>query len=203
MAARLANWLAIAAGGTGGTFAAVLGSSAPLAPPQAVTSDPSGPMNAQVQAAVPAASGNARAPSGTASSSTIPGTESAKTATPEPASGAFSAPLPATPDKLLRAEMRCDQGKPESCIIAARSYESGSAGPTDAVKASKYRRIALTMWISRCDRNSAAACVALSRLYRAGAGVPQSDRNADALILRARELCRYLDVPVCHELPSP
>ena len=57
------------------------------------------------------------------------------------------------------------------------------------------------MWISHCDHNSAAACVTLSKMYRAGEGVPQSDRNADALVARARDLCRYTDVPVCHESP--
>jgi TPR repeat protein len=97
--------------------------------------------------------------------------------------------------------MHCDQGKSESCIIAARSYESGSAGPKDPEKAEKYRRIALTMWISHCDHNSAAACVTLSKMYRVGEGVPESDRNADALVARARDLCRYTDVPVCHEPP--
>ena len=98
--------------------------------------------------------------------------------------------------------MHCDQGKSESCIIAARSYESGSAGATDADKAAKYRRIALTMWISHCDKNSVDACVTLSKLYRAGEGVPKNDRNADALIERARELCKYNETPACQGLPG-
>ena len=106
-------------------------------------------------------------------------------------------------EKLLRQEMYCDQRKAESCIVAARSYEAGSTGVTDPEKASKYRRIALTVWISQCDRNSSLACATLATMYRAGSGVPQSDRNADALFARARELCRFNDAPVCHELPKP
>jgi TPR repeat protein len=98
--------------------------------------------------------------------------------------------------------MQCDQRRAESCIVAARSYETGSAGPTDPEKAIKYRRIALTVWISQCDHNSALACATLSIMYRAGSGVPESSRNADALLARARELCRFNDAPVCHELPS-
>jgi len=97
--------------------------------------------------------------------------------------------------------MHCDQRKAEACIVAARGYERGSAGVTDPDKAAKYRRIALTAWISQCDHNSAAACATLATMYRAGSGVPQSERNADALVERARELCRFNDAPVCHELP--
>jgi TPR repeat protein len=111
-------------------------------------------------------------------------------------------PLPTTKEKLLRQEMHCDQRKAESCIVAARSYEAGSTGVTDLEKASKYRRIALTVWISQCDRNSSLACTTLATMYRAGSGVPQSDRNADALFARARELCRFNDAPICHELPE-
>ncbi len=203
MAARLANWLAIALGGTGGSIAAVIGSSAPSALPPALPLGPLAVVSAPMPAAVPAVSSTPEAPSAPAAAGSASGAEPAHTAAPEPASSAYSAPLPTTPEKLLRAEMHCDQGKSESCIIAARSYESGSAGPTDTTKAAKYRRIALTMWISHCDHNSAAACITLSKLYRAGEGVPQSDRNADALILRARELCRYSDMPVCHDLPRP
>jgi TPR repeat protein len=112
-------------------------------------------------------------------------------------------PLPTTKEKLLRQEMYCDQRKAESCIVAARSYEAGSTGVTDPEKASKYRRIALTVWISQCDHNSSLACATLATMYRAGSGVPQSDRNADALFARARELCRFNDAPICHELPKP
>ena len=104
---------------------------------------------------------------------------------------------------LLRAEMHCDQHKAEDCIVAARSYETGSAGQTDREKAAKYRRIALTAWLGQCDHHSVLACATLATMYRTGSGVPQSDRNADALIARARELCRYHPTPACQELPSP
>lgn len=128
-------------------------------------------------------------------------TASARPAAPPPAADLL--PLPTSKEKLLREEMHCDQRKAEACIVAARSYETGSAGVTDTEKASKYRRIALTVWISQCDHNSSLACATLATMYRAGSGVPQSDRNADALFGRARELCRFNDAPVCHELPPP
>jgi hypothetical protein len=210
MAARGAHWLAIMVGGTGGTLAAVLGAAGPPPPVPATVQLPLRPVSqitATVQAATPAPTSSAAA----APSVGVTPVDSAALATNEtaaappaaPATSADVAPLPTTPESLLHAEMHCDQGKSESCIIAARSYESGSAGATDPEKAAKYRRIALTMWISHCDKNSAAACVTLANLYRAGEGVPQSDRNADALIARARELCRYTEVPVCRELPTP
>jgi TPR repeat protein len=110
-------------------------------------------------------------------------------------------PPPDTKEALLRAEMHCDQKEAAACVLAARAYETGSAGPTDADKAAKYRRIALTLWISQCDHNSAAACFTLVDMYRTGRGVPQNERTADALLTRTRELCRYNEAPVCRELP--
>jgi hypothetical protein len=215
MAARVANWIAIAVGGTGGTLAALMGSaSAP--PPVSGQSLPLRPVSeiaAQAQTATPVLSATlsptnsepsappAASVLASAASAAITPALSVAPPAPAPATSADTAALPTTPESLLHAEMHCDQGKSESCIIAARSYESGSAGPTDRDKAEKYRKIALTMWISHCDHNSAAACVTLSKMYRAGEGVPESDRNADALVARARELCRYTDAPVCHESP--
>jgi TPR repeat protein len=111
--------------------------------------------------------------------------------------------VPATKEALLRAEMHCDQKDATACVLAARGYELGSAGATDPEKAVKYRKIALTLWISQCDHNSASACATLADMYRVGNGVPQNNRNADALLARTRELCHYNDAPVCHELPSP
>ena len=216
MALRAATWLAIVAGGTGGTMVALFGGTPP-APTVASANQPLRPIGeiaAQVQAAKPAApaastpaipaaserpaASASAAPADSASAAPV---ASAAGAAPLPAAELL--PLPATKEKLLRAEMHCDQAKAEYCIVAARSYEGGGLVPADAEKAAKYRRIALTAWISQCDHNSAAACSILATMYRAGSGVPQSDRTADALLARARELCRFNDAPACHELPSP
>ena len=229
MAARVATWLAIAIGGTGGALAAIVSSgNAPAAAPAGslplrplgeiaatgasarhATAGPalvpeSTPGTAALGSA-PAASGTpAEAPTAiataTASETRTTTEDAAKPGAPLPAADLL--PLPTTPKALLRQEMNCDQRKADSCIVAARSYESGSAGLTDPEKASKYRRIALTALISQCDHNSASACATLATMYRAGSSVPQSDRNADALFARARELCRFNDAPICHELPS-
>jgi len=225
MGARFATWLAIALGGTAGALAAIGSSgSAPAAAPApsfdmplrpvasiaARAPSPSAavvPTPAASSASAPAGSGQGSAEAGApsaAASAIVPTaavSTSAKPAAPPPAADLL--PLPTTKEKLLRQEMYCDQKKAESCIVAARSYETGSTGVTDPEKASKYRRIALTVWISQCDRNSSLACATLATMYRAGSGVPQSDRNADALFARARELCRFNDAPICHELPKP
>jgi len=219
MAARVATWLAIAVGGTAGALAA-WGSSgnAPAAAPASSVELPLRPLGAiaaqvsssrTASAVKPASQSASATPSATILSadraspaSPIP-ISSATTRPPAPAPAADLLPLPISKDKLLREEMRCDQRKAESCIVAARSYETGSAGLTDAEKAVKYRKIALTVWISQCDHNSSLACATLATMYRAGSGVPQSDRNADALFARARELCRFNDAPICHELPNP
>jgi len=227
MGARLATWLAVAVGGTAGTLAA-LGSSGsppaaapaaslPLRPVAGIATPPPGTTNAGLaptpataSATTTAASAAAEAPStqpseaaGTAGAVAEAPTASASARPEAPPPAAELLPLPTSKDKLLRQEMRCDQKKADSCIVAARSYESGSAGVTDPEKAAKYRRIALTIWIGQCDRNSSLACATLATMYRAGSGVPQSDRNADALLARAKELCRFNDAPVCHELPAP
>jgi hypothetical protein len=224
MAARFATWLAIAIGGTAGALAA-LGStgSAPAAAPVPSGGLPLRPISAIAAARAPNAgptfpaatpSANAVASTGqpsltapaanTAASTAVPApTVSVSARPPAPAPAADLLPLPTSKEKLLRQEMHCDQRKAESCIVAARSYESGSTGVTDPEKAAKYRKIALTVWISQCDHNSSLACATLATMYRAGSGVPQSDRNADALFARARELCRFNDAPICHELPNP
>ncbi|MEO8900524.1 MAG: hypothetical protein ABI488_02740 [Polyangiaceae bacterium] len=206
---RLGSWVAVVMGGTGGTIAALAGSASVPAPVPAADAPavlPVAAVTAQVQASTPAADQTAPARPAltavvTASPSAAPATSS-EAAVAEPATSADVAPLPTTPESLLHAEVHCDEGKSESCIIAARSYESGSAGATDADKAAKYRRIALTMWISHCDKNSVDACVTLAKLYRAGEGVPKNERNADALIERARELCKYNASPACQGLPG-
>jgi TPR repeat protein len=215
MGARVATWLAIAVGGTGGALAALVSSGgAPAAPPLTQVSLPLRPLaeiaaqgasSAGVVAVTAANSAAAAAQGEPATASTaapLPAASDSGRPRPEPPA-ADLLPLPTTKEKLLRQEMNCDQRKAEACIVAARSYESGSTGLTDLEKAAKYRRIALTAWISQCDRNSALACATLATMYRAGSGVPQSDRNADALFARARELCRFNDTPVCHELPKP
>jgi len=226
MAARVATWLAIAVGGSAGALAA-MGSSGgapasappppsglPLRPVSAIAAQ--APDTAHVNNAATAPASSAAAASSGASSAAPPAPPpaaasaaaavpagSASTRPPAPPPAADLLPLPTTKEKLLREEMHCDQRKAASCIVAARSYETGSTGVTDVEKASKYRRIALTVWISQCDHNSSLACATLATMYRAGSGVPQSDRNADALFARARELCRFNDAPVCHELPNP
>ena len=211
MAMRLGTWLALVIGGTGGTVAALANSHNVPPPTPPLTTPVPAPVAAaattSIQSATPAPETTAPAAVTTANTgpaltavvtafpSTAPPAAEAKAA--PPATSADVAPLPTTAEALLRAEMHCDQGKSESCIIAARSYEAGSAGTKDADKAAKYRRIALTMWISHCDKNSVEACVTLSKLYRTGEGVPKNDRNADALMERARELCKYNDAPAC------
>jgi TPR repeat protein len=216
MAARVATWLAIAVGGTGGALAAWAGAGpAPSASPSSSSGLPLRPLSAiaaQATSAEPmiapatprSSSAILAAPPSEVVTAALPAPQASDAAVlvaPPPAADLL--PLPTTKETLLRLEMQCDQRKSEACIVAARSYESGSAGLTDPEKAAKYRRIALTAWISQCDHNSALACATLGTMYRVGSGVPLSERNAAALFARARELCRFNDTPICHELPNP
>jgi hypothetical protein len=226
MALRVATWLAIAIGGAGGAVAALVSSgNAPAAAPLPLQPLSTIPAHAPGPSAPPTLAAQAPAPSPTAEAALTPTANaepaasasaavsatavaaapsaSARERPPAPPPAADLLPLPTTKEKLLNQEMLCDHSRAESCIVAARSYEGGSAGLTDPEKAAKYRRIALTAWISQCDHNSQVACATLATMYRAGSGVPQSDRNADALFARARDLCRFNDAPVCHELPTP
>jgi TPR repeat protein len=214
MAVRV-TYLAIALGGVCGTFAALVGSSTPTpraatpslapsgnAPPQPSSQLAAPPGLARPAPIAPASAPSSSSPSPSATQSAAP-TASASAASLQPITSPDLTPPPSSKAALLRAEMHCDQRDAAACILAARSYEAGSSGASDADKAVKYRKIALTLWISQCDRNSAPACATLTDMYRAGNGVPQSDRNADALLARTRELCHYNDAPVCHQLPAP
>jgi hypothetical protein len=215
MAVRV-TYLAIALGGACGAFAALVHS--PTPPPVAAHSP--APAASQLQrpnAELRRPPGAARLPAITsethqlsalppavpvASSNAAPSASApARASASPPPAASDSTPPPDTKEALLRAEMHCDQKDAAACILAARGYETGSAGASDPDKATKYRKIALTLWISQCDHNSAAACATLSDMYRTGRGVPQNEKNADALVTRTRELCHYNDAPVCHELP--
>jgi len=224
MAVRV-TYIAIAVGGACGAFAALVGAPStapplpapgatlpmrpiseprplPTAAPAAATSARSATSGSLATAAGAPAVANANA-TAAAILAAAPLAGPAAAAAAPPVSSADSTPAPDTKEALLRAEMHCDQKDASACIHAARGYELGSAGTSDPEKAVKYRKIALTLWISQCDHNSASACATLAEMYRVGRGVPQSDRNADALLARTRELCHYNDAPVCHELPSP
>jgi len=213
MAGRV-TYLAIALGGVCGTVTALVGSPAPVP----VTSQ-AAPANSSalhpVSAPPPAADTTRTTPEAPGprppNAATAPIT-SAPSAGAAAASGSVASavkapaasegpPAPDTKEALLRAEMHCDQKEAAACVQAARAYETGSAGPTDTEKAAKYRRIALTLWISQCDHNSAVACFTLVDMYRTGRGVAQNERTADALLTRTRELCHYNEAPVCRELP--
>jgi len=214
MAARAGAWVAIIVGAVGGTVLAVARTPSPAPPPPpaepiaANTEKPTTALlpNSGVSATASAeGTGNGAplvaAPSASVSASASAGpvvTASLSAAPPPPSVPVV--PAPATKEALLRAEMRCDQRDAAACSLASRAYETGSAGLTDHEKAQKYRRIALTMWITQCDKNSPVACGTLARMYRSGDGVPVNEKSADALLARARELCHYNDAPICHEL---
>jgi hypothetical protein len=213
-----ATYLAIALGGACGAFAALVGSPKPRTTaafsPAAVSSLPMRPINELRRSSLPT-----RAPAISSqmyrlssmpralpvgSGSPVPSARPQANAAASPAlASTATTPPPDTKEALLRAEMHCDQKDAAACILAARGYETGSAGTSDADKATKYRKIALTLWISQCDHNSPSACAMLADMYRAGRGVPQNEKNADALVTRTRELCHYNDAPICHELPPP
>jgi TPR repeat protein len=204
MAARVAHWVAIVIGGAGGTLAALVGSGSAPAPAASVPVRAPRELSSQVQSALPAqtqASIAATLSSAGGSPALAPPASAASSTVPPALPPAELVPLPTTARALLLAEMRCDERKADFCVIAARSYETGSAGVVDREKAAKYRRIALTAWISQCDHNAPSACATLAMTYRSGSGVPQNERTADALVARARDLCRYRAVPACKELP--
>ncbi|HEY4159380.1 MAG TPA: hypothetical protein VGM29_14830 [Polyangiaceae bacterium] len=216
--------LAIAIGSATGAVAALFGSPAATPPPPAsapVTaamkpiaqvSNATPPVaSVRVSSSQPPTVSASSAPSGNASASpaSIPAlaaSSAAAPAAPVPSTANAlpppSAPLPSTKAELLRVEMRCDQKDAAECDLAAAAYEQGSAGVTDPAKAANYRKIALTHWLSQCDKNSPTACITLADRYRAGNGVPQSDRNADALIERSRELCKVNPAAACADLPK-
>ena len=98
---------------------------------------------------------------------------------------------PTTPDQLHESELDCDRKKlPEACERVALSLEAGSAGTKDAARATKLRRIALTLYVKQCETDRAFSCQRLADMYERGETVQKNPKNAAALRARVIELCR-------------
>jgi TPR repeat protein len=98
---------------------------------------------------------------------------------------------PGTADELHALELDCDRKKlPEACERVALSLESGSAGTKDSTRATKLRRIALTLYVKQCETDRAFSCQRLSEMYEHGDTVQKNPKNAAALRSRVLELCR-------------
>lgn len=124
--------------------------------------------------------------------SSIPPAPSASTA---PAASSFPTvePLPAltTAKEAERSERRCYERKsPDECERAAVAYAAGLTGKPEIERAARLARVAVTFVVRQCEDRSPHACLALAGRYKTGHGVPQSDRQANAVLEHARELCR-------------
>ena len=96
-----------------------------------------------------------------------------------------------TEAELLEAQIECDRKKlPESCERAGRALESGSSGVRDPSRATKLKRVALTLYVKQCEGDRALACTRLAEMHEQGELVQKNPRNAAALRARVIELCQ-------------
>ena len=190
------TWLAIGLGGIAGAFAALAGATRPsvrppLPPVAAVpTEREPGPADRVVAPGAtpsgnvePQASGEKGAP-GNAPEPAITASASASEAPP-------SAPAVASKEELARAVIGCREKRvPSDCRTAALGYEQGIVVPSNPAEAKILRTIELTLLVRQCDEAQLpSACAALIPRYERGEGVTRSQKSADALRERVKELC--------------
>jgi hypothetical protein len=189
------TWLAIGLGGIAGALAALAGATRPSVPP------PLPPVAAVPTDRDPGPTAAATAPEATPTRSveTKPrGGRNDAGSEAEPGADASSSAAPALPtvpavgskEELARAEISCQEKRDASaCRTAALAYEQGLVVPADPAKGRLFRRIELTFLVKQCEGQVPSACAELAGRYQRGDGVPRSERNAEALRARVKELC--------------
>jgi TPR repeat protein len=106
-------------------------------------------------------------------------------------------------EEVVPTAVRCTEGDPDACVRLADAYEKGTVVATNAREAKRYRRIALTLYVSQCQRRSALACHRLADAYRDGDGVVPNEASTVALRQRVQELCAYRrNQAFCEELAA-
>jgi TPR repeat protein len=182
---RRATWIAVLIGGAAGTAAALANKPADSLAPPAL----------EPAAAMPAAMETQLVPPPPPASPEPPASASAAALNRPTLAAADYAPVPLTPTvgsryELTGYEIACYEKKdPGACRAVATAYEEGKVVPGDLGRAKLFRKIELTFLVKHCESQVAAACSDLSYRYQRGVGVARSERNAQTLLARAKELC--------------
>jgi TPR repeat protein len=198
---RKATLIAVVVGGAAGAAAALARMPSPPAAPEI----PAPELRPAAALPTPTPARPAAEPAPTAAAAALAVTAPSASAAPDKA----EAPPPATPPvstryELTGYEIACYEKKdPGACRAAASAYEEGKVVEADLARARQFRKIELTFLVKHCESQLPAACVDLAYRYQRGDGVVRSERNAQALLQRARELCAGRRAEICRTLARP
>ncbi|MCC6213891.1 MAG: hypothetical protein IT376_03420 [Polyangiaceae bacterium] len=95
--------------------------------------------------------------------------------------------LPPPPPQPVDARIACARGAADACARVA--FELASRPDRRADELLAYRSRAVVAYAERCRGRQPVACVALARIHELGLGVAPDPVQAEALRVRAQELC--------------
>lgn len=101
-------------------------------------------------------------------------------------------------DDIVASETGCLAGDALECLRLADDEDARSRSATEgATKARAYRERAYSMLVLRCKRRDPDACVAIARMHALGFDILRDPRSRQALVVRARDLCKHREAKVC------
>lgn len=100
-------------------------------------------------------------------------------------------------DDWAKSEHLCTVGEPIECLRLAESLATHAKTRLDSTKAQAYRERAYAMLVLRCHQRSPDACVTIARMHALGFGLPKNQSSVNALVGRARDLCKHKTGTVC------
>lgn len=195
---RATTWLPIVCGGLVGAWFALAGARSEPARNEgaAATSteaEPIPPLEQRASGGASAAGAASRYPTAPAARAAAPSVS--RGAPPSPAEArdawprAFLLTAPASEKELLAAQVRCNRKAPEDCERAALGLDAGLLLTRDADRATKLRRMAVTLYVRQCESGRVLACARLAEMYSTGDQLRQNERSARALRDRVTTLC--------------
>lgn len=100
-------------------------------------------------------------------------------------------------DDPPKSEQLCTVGDPWECLRLAEMLARRTTSQLDSRKAQAYRERAYSMLVLQCQKRNPDACVAIARMHALGFGLPKNPSSEEALIERARRICKHKPATVC------
>lgn len=100
-------------------------------------------------------------------------------------------------DDPKKSEQLCTVGDARECLRLAEMFTRRTKSLLDSNKAQAYRERAYSMLVLQCHQRNPDACVAIARMHALGFGLPKNPSSEEALIERARGLCKQKPATVC------
>lgn len=101
------------------------------------------------------------------------------------------------PGDIAEAERHCSNGDALACLSLAEVESQNGNDVARIQKAHEYQKRAYSLLVLQCHRRGPNACVAIARMHALGFGLLKDTANEQALVRRARELCKRKSATVC------